>query len=165
MTGPGTEFLRRTLTPYVGQSVIIIGVTILLTFVAQKKAQWGLLWAAGLIWALFISYLYLFALKYRVYWNSDSVTMCASGGPNKSIRFDEITGVRYETARANEFLAQARPFRRFVVTGRRNDLNERIDISLRHFRGKDIDHLLAVIRERRPDLAFPNDTMRKVRVR
>lgn len=148
-------FLRRTVTPYLGQSVIIAAVTILLVFVALKKTQWDLLWAVGLIWVLFASYVVFFGMKYRVSWNKEGLTMSASGGPNRSISFDEITEVRRETASADEFLSQARPFRRLVILGSRRDPNAHIDISLRHFRASDIDRLMTAISERRPDLTLP----------
>ncbi len=148
-------FLRRTVTPYIGQSIIIVGVTILTVCVAQAKAQWGLLWGLALIWALFISYVYFFGMKYRVSWNEESVTMSASGGPRRSIQFDEITEVRYETASSNEFLSQARPFRRVVIFGRQRDPSARIDVSPRHFRTVDIRGLLTAIKRHRPDLELP----------
>ena len=147
--------LRRTTTPYVGQSMILVGVTILLLCVALKKQQWDLLWGAGLVWALYGSYVFLFGMKYRVSCDEEGVNMKASGGPARSIRFEDINEVCYETARAHEYLSQARPFRRIVIHGRPHDPNGRIDVSLRHFRSKDIDELLKTIRERRPDLTLP----------
>ncbi len=148
-------FLRRTITPYVGQSIIIVGVTILVLYVARKDAQWGFLWGVALIWALFTSYVYFFGMKYRVFWNEEGVTMSASGGPRRSIKFDEITEVRYETASPNELLSQSRPFRRIVIFERRRDPNGWIDVSLRHFRLDDIDRLLMEIKRRRPDIELP----------
>jgi len=162
---PDGMFLRRTITPYAGQGVIIAMVTILLAFVAVKKTQWDLLWAVALIWALFTSYVVLFGMRYRVSWNDKGLTMYASGGPQRNIPFDEITEIRSETANPDEFLSQARPFRRLVIVGSRRDPSARIDVSLRHFRGADIDNLLAAIRARRPDLVLPDNTMRKARVR
>jgi hypothetical protein len=142
-------------TPYVGQSIIIAAVTILLVFIALEKTQWGLLWAVGLVWALFALYVIFFGVKYRIFWDEDGLTMSASGGPNRSISFDEITEVRRETARADEFLSQARPLRRLVIVGSQHAPNARIDISLRHFRTPDIDRLIREIGERRPDLTLP----------
>jgi len=148
-------FLHRTVTPYVGQSAIIAAVTVLLAFVAIMKAQWGLLWAVGLIWVLFALYVIFSGLKYRIFWNEEGLTMSASGGADRRISFDEITEVRRETAKTDEFLSQARPFRRLVVLGPRRDPDTRIDISLRHFRASDIDRLMTEIRARRPDLTLP----------
>jgi len=147
--------LRRVATPYIGQILILVGVTMLLFFVATKKQQWALLWSAGLIWVLFALYVFLFGLRYKVFWNDAGVEMHASGGPVRRVEFGEITGVRYESASGREYLSQARPFRRIVILGRRSDPRALIDISLRHFRNKDIENLLAAIRERRPDITLP----------
>ena len=159
-----TAVLRRTVTPYIGQTVIIAGVTILLVYVAQKKLQWDLLWAVAVIWVLFASYVFFFAMKYKVLWNEAGVTMTASGGPARNIRFDEITEIRYETASASEFLSQSRPFRRVVIVGRRRDPHASIDISLRYFEAEDIDRLLMAIGKQRPDIALPHLSLGSGRV-
>lgn len=147
--------LRRTITPYVGQSLIIAGVLILLFCVALKKQQWNLLWAAALISVLYTSYVLIFGLQYKISWDDAGITMKASGGSDRRIRFKEITEIKSETASADEFLSQARPFRRIVIFGRLDDPNGRIDVSLRHFRTEDIDALLTAIHRNRPDLALP----------
>jgi hypothetical protein len=163
VTVPGTSFLRRTVTPYVGQSGIIAGVTMLLAYVALKKTQWDLLWIAALIWVLFTSYVFFFGMKYQISWDQKGLTMSASGGPQRSIQFDEITEIRYETANRDEFLSQARPFRRVVIVGLPRSPNSRIDISLRHFLAQDIDRLIMVIREKRPDLTVPGGRLPSAR--
>jgi hypothetical protein len=93
-------------------------------------------------------------MKYRVPWDETGVVMRASGG-KRLIRYDEITEIKIERAKAGEFLIQSRPFRRIVIHGRKRDPTEYIDVSLRHFRPADIDELLAVIRSHRPDLTVP----------
>jgi hypothetical protein len=150
-----STILRRTITPYVGQSLILALVTILLFCVALKKQQWGLLWAAALIWALYTSYVLLFGMRYKVFWDDAGVTMKASGGPERTIRFDEITEIRCETASADEFLSQARPFRRIVILGHLHDAKGKIDVSLRHFRPEDINTLLMAIHKHWPDVSLP----------
>ncbi|HEY1801499.1 MAG TPA: hypothetical protein VGG46_11250 [Terriglobales bacterium] len=147
--------LRRTVTPYIGQTLIIFMFTIFVSWVAYTKQQWGLLWCAGLIWPLWASYILLFGLRYRIIWNDAGILMRASGGPERHIGFDEITEIRYEVAGATEFLAQSRPFRRIVILGRRSDPKTLIDISLCHFRTQDIKNLMNAIRERRPDMTIP----------
>jgi hypothetical protein len=154
--------LRRTITPYIGQSLILVGVTVFLFCIALRKQQLNLLWAAGLIWVLYASFVLLFGMQYKVFLDDQGVTMRASGGPKRNIQFEEITDIRYETASADEFLAQARPFRRIVILGHRHDPNGRIDISLRHFRSEDINALLMAIHKRRPDLKLPGGWPHKV---
>ncbi len=110
---------------------------------------------ALVIWSLFGSYVYFFGMKYRVWWNDVGVTMSASGGPERHIRFDEISEIRYEVASGGEFLSQSRPFRRIVIMGSLPDPAAPIDISLRHFRLEDIEELLMEIRKLRPDILLP----------
>lgn len=156
MTNHEMSSLRRTVTPYIGQSVIIAGVILLLVYVALKRGQWDLLWTAALIGVLFMSYIFFFGMKYRVSWNEKGLKMKASGGSMRSIPFDDITEVRCETASSDEFLSQARPFRRLVVIGSSRDPSGQIDISLRHFQAQDVHKLMEVIREQRPDLTLPS---------
>ena len=154
-----TSILRRTITPYVGQATILLVTTLFLFYVAQKTSQWGLLWSAGLFWVLFAIHTVLFGMKYRILWNTDELVMSASGGRDMHIRLDDISEIRNEIAQAAEFLSQARPLRRIVVYGRKQDPNQRIDISLRHFRLDDIEELLTTVGTRRPDLSVPRVSM------
>jgi hypothetical protein len=146
--------LRLTVSPYIGQTLILSMVTIFALWVAYAKQQWGFFWIF-LVWVLWASYILFFGLKYRVYWNDVGVVMRASGGPDRHIGFSEITKIQYETAKTNEFLSQSRPFRRIVIFGDKHDHNARIDVSLRHFRIQDIKNLISAIGERRPDIKIP----------
>ena len=147
--------LTRLATPYLGQSVILGGITVLATYAADRTSEWRIMWGVAVIWAFFVSFVVFIGMKYRVLWDETGLVMRASGIQERKIRFDEITEVEKETAPATEFLSQARPFRRIVVRGRRDDPNAFIDISTRHFRPKDIETLLVTIHSRRPDIAVP----------
>lgn len=146
--------LGRTLTPYVAQTIIFAIITVFLLLVAYKRSQWALAWAPVTIWAGYAILVYL-GLRYRVLWDSNGVVMRASGIGEKRIAYDSISEVKIERANANEFMTQARPFRRIVIHGNIQHHTTSIDVSLRHFAPKDIDELLAEIRVRRPDLAIP----------
>lgn len=76
--------------------------------------------------------------------------MRASGGPDRRIRFDEITEIKYEIG-----ASESRPFRRLVILGRHNVPDAFIDVSLRHFQMDDIQKLLSDIHEHRPELTLP----------
>jgi len=91
-----------------------------------------------------------------VLWDSNGVVMRASGIGERRIAYDSISEVKIERANANEFMTQARPFRRIVIHGNIQHQPTSIDVSLRHFAPKDIDELLAEIRVRRPDLTIPH---------
>ena len=146
--------LRHTVTPYVGYTVIFSGVTLYVTYGAQRHSQWKMMWGPAVIWLLLVPLIY-FGMKYRVLWDDTGVYMRASGGPERHIRFDEITSIRYELAKPTEYLAQSRPFRRIVIHGHKRDPNAFIDVSLRHFRLEDIAELMTAIHEHRSDLAIP----------
>jgi hypothetical protein len=146
--------LGRTITPYVGQTVIFAGITAFMVYTGLKTSQWGLMWGTTVIWGAFAVLIYI-GMKYRVLWGDAGVVMRASGGPERLIRYDEITEIKIERAQGSEFVAQSRPFRRIVIHGQKQHPKEYIDVSLRHFRPADIDELLAVIRTRRPNLAVP----------
>ncbi|MGC2636766.1 MAG: hypothetical protein WA294_06285 [Acidobacteriaceae bacterium] len=141
--------LRRTITPYLGQTLIFGAITVFCVCVAYDKRQWGLLWTAAFVWALFALYVILFGLKYLVLWDDASIVMRASGlQGERRIQFGEISRVHYETAASH-----SRPFRRIVVHGL--PPTKTIDISIRHFRLNDIDELLTAIRIRRPNIEIP----------
>jgi hypothetical protein len=152
-TDENLRALGRTITPYVGQTVIFASVTGFMIYMGLKTSQWGFIWAPTVIWALFAGLIYI-GMKYRVLWGENGVVMRASGG-QRLIRYDEITEIKIERAQVSEFPAQSRPFRRIVIHGRKRHPKDYIDVSLRHFRPADIDELLAVIRAHRPDLTIP----------
>jgi hypothetical protein len=140
--------LRRTFTPYIGQTCILSAVTLFSVFIAYKSGDWGFLWVAA-IWPLY-GIIVLIGLKYRVLYDETSVVMQASGGQDQRIHFDEITEIRYEIG-----ASQSRPFRRLVIIPRHAP-DSFIDVSLRHFRLDGIHQLLSVIQEHRPELSLPN---------
>ena len=142
--------LRRTIQPYVGQTLILIAVTVLLIWLSLKTSDWHGVWALAVIWPLFaFAYLY-FGLKYRVLWDETGMYMRASRAAERHITFEEITNIKYEIA-----ASQSRPFRRIVIHGRKRDPNAFVDVSLRHFRLDDIDEMMTAIRTHRPDLRVP----------
>ena len=153
-TDQNLKSLGRTITPYVGQTVIFASVTGFMIYMGLRTSQWGFIWTPTLIWALFAVLIYI-GMKYRVLWDETGVVMRASGGPERRIRYDQITEIKIERAQVSEFRVQSRPFRRLVIHGRKRHPSEYIDVSLRHFRPADIDELLAAIRTQRPDLAVP----------
>jgi hypothetical protein len=139
------------------------GFTVFSGFVFLKTSESAFLWVPAVPWFLFGVFIVCFGMKYRVLWDKKSVIMRVSGGPERRIRFDEITSVKNEVSSAGDVLAQSRPFFRIAVY-RNRDPNGFVDISLRHFYLADIQELLVAIRKSRPDLDVPsiatNDTSR-----
>lgn len=155
MAKEGYLSLHRVIRPYAGQMIIYAGVTVFFAFVAQKTRQLAFVWMIPAMWLLFGSYIFIYGMRYRVYWNDSGVLMTAAGIPERKIRFSEITEIRYELAGASELFAQSRPFRRIVIVAQRHDPEAFIDVSLRHFRLEDIRGLLSMIHKVRPDLILP----------
>ena len=147
--------LRRTVQPYVGQTLILALVTGFAVFESVTSSDWDFIWAPAVFLPLYGIYFLYFGLQYRVFWDKENVVMRARGGPERRIHFDEITSIRNEVSSAREVVAQSRPFRRIVIIGRRSGGNDVIDISLRHFRLEDIKRLLIEIHKRRPDISLP----------
>ena len=150
--------LARTATPYIGQSVLFSAITLFSLGVALKTSQWNLLWAmlgASLLWMAQMLY---FGLKYRVGWDASGVHMWASGLKNgpRTIPYDEISSIHYEIAGAGNVWPQSRPFRRVAIYDKKERPATFIDVSLRHFRLRDIDELLKQIRTKRPELHVPS---------
>lgn len=149
-------FLRRTVRPYVGQSAIMLIVTIWLLFVSAKTGDWGFM--LGLAVAL-VPFLYLVSvgLKYKIYWTSQEVCQKASGGASVRIKISAIANVVAERSRPAEMLSMSRPYRRITIYEVGSDKSKFIDISLRHFNLGDIRDLLQSIRKQRPELTIPNE--------
>jgi hypothetical protein len=143
--------LRRTIQPYVGQTVIFTGVLCFSLYVSLRTSDWTMtLCVVFVVLPLFVfAYLY-FGLKYRVLWDETGVYMRASGAAERQIPFDEITSIKYVVA-----ASQSRPFRRIEIYGNKHDPKAFVDVSLRHFRLGDINQMMNAIRARRPDLKVP----------
>lgn len=84
------QSLRRTFTPYLGQTSIFSAVTLFLIVVGYKSGEVSFLWGVPLIWTL-CGPIFLIGLRYGVAYDETGVIMRASGGPDRRIRFDEIT--------------------------------------------------------------------------
>ena len=156
MSGDGRRvFLRRTVSPYLGQIVILVLVTGFSFVIAARTHEWKFLFAVAAIWLLF-SGLVFAALKYRISWGTDGICQEASGG-RVCVAYEDITRVVSEVARPTEYASAARPFRRIAIYAEGTAGSDRfIDVSLKHFAPADIRELMQAIRKRRPDLPLPN---------
>jgi len=148
--------LRRTIRPYVGQTLILAGVGAFCLAAAVKTGEWGLVWVQPLIWFPFVP-LVLIGLRYRVAYDDEGIYQQASGGRPLFIPYTRLTKVECETSAGSELLRADRPFRRIAFYGDQGET--RIDVSLRHFARDDIRGLLAAVRGRRPEfeVALPRE--------
>lgn len=150
-----SQYLRRTISPYLGQIIILSLVTVFLLFESIKLHAWGPLLPAPFIWLLFSVQIYI-GLKYKISWTDKAVCQEASGGPKVSIQYGWITKVTSEISKPGEVLAASRPFRRIAIYAKEpQGAKSFIDVSLKHFAIDDVRKLMSVVHDRRPDLTLP----------
>jgi hypothetical protein len=145
--------LRRTFTPYVGLVYINAIITLFEIYASYKMMDWSFLRAC--LWLYLISIIYVLdATRYRISWDVIGVTMYTDWG-KRTIKYEEMRSVKYETGSGADGKYLTRPFRRIVIHGNRKDSKAFVDVSLRHFEPKDISDLLREINRRRPELTIP----------
>ena len=76
--------------------------------------------------------------------------MLAYGKPPTTISINEISALMHESSSAGELVAFNRPQSRIAIIGNCKS----IDVSLRHFQRQDVEELLRLIKESRPDLSI-----------
>jgi hypothetical protein len=143
--------LHRTVTPYVGQTLIYALVTLALLLFALRGGVWGPFFATPIMWALY-AVTVLIALRYKILWDENSICMKASGEKDTHLKFESITEIKLERATLSEMLRASSPFRRIAIYGHGD---HHVNVSLRHFRRIDIIALMSAIKARRPDLTIP----------
>jgi hypothetical protein len=149
------QHLRRTVSPYIGQIIILSFVTFFILFISFKMHEYKLLLITPVIWILFIPLIY-FGLKYQIFWNDEELFQRVSGQSDVYIKYTEISKVASETSKPNELITAGRPFRRIVIYAGNAQVGSRfIDVSLKHFVMNDVRSLMRVIHEHRPDLVLP----------
>lgn len=146
-----STYLRKTFTPYIGQTSIFFLVTIWALYVSWSKNDWNFFLAMSIGWGFFAIYVFI-AMKYNIYYDLETICRQASGGPDICIKFDQITKVQLGHASASEMAAQSSPLRRIKIS---DAAGHYINVSLRHFRDEDIRRLMSMIHDSRPNLEMP----------
>jgi energy-coupling factor transporter transmembrane protein EcfT len=150
-----SQRLRRTISPYMGQIIILALVTLGVLFVAIKSNEWKLILSVPVMWLLFLVLVYI-GLKYKIYWTDAEVCQEASGGQKVCIKYGEITKIASEISKPAELLSASRPFRRIAIYAEKpNGESKFIDVSLKHFSVDDVRKLMQAIHDRCPDLTLP----------
>src|ERR1700678_4346502 len=106
--------LGRTVTPYIGQTIILSLVTAFAFFVAWRISEWNLFFATPVMW-VFYAVIVFIGLQYDVFWDNQKICMKASGKADTYISYDNITHVALETANVAEMVSQSKPFRRIAI--------------------------------------------------
>jgi len=149
------HYLGRTIAPYMGQTAILVLVTLGLLFVSIEKHVWALALSTPVMWLLF-GFLVYIGLRYKIFWTDKEVCQEASGAQRVCIMYGQITTVASEVSKPSELFAASRPFRRIVIyTGNPQGESKFIDVSLKHFAADDIRKLMRAIHQERPDLVLP----------
>lgn len=151
-----SQYLRRTVAPYMGQIIILSLVTLGALYISIKKHQLELIFPVPLMWLLFLVLVYI-GLKYKIFWTDKEVCQKASGGSRVCIKYADLTKVTSEISKSAEFLSASRPFRRIALyaEGLPGE-NKSIDVSLKHFVMDDVRELMRTIHDSRPDLVLPD---------
>lgn len=144
-------YLRRTFTPYIGQSVILFLVTVMALYVSWSNGTWGLFLTMPVGWIFFGIFVYIGSL-YKIYYSAEEICRQASGGPNRCIKIDQIAKIEMERASVNEMVAQSSPLRRIKIS---DGNGVYINVSIRHFRDEDVRCMMSIIHKRRPNLEMP----------
>jgi hypothetical protein len=151
--------LRRSVGPYVGFTVILVGVTGLMVFVSLKTRDWTPLEMMSVGW-FFLAVIVYIGTRYRIFWRDGAVVQRASGRVDVSIKPDEITRVEQETSDVRTLFSFRRPFRRITIYAEKpRGEGKYIDVSLKHFVADDVRKLMRAIHARRADLTLPKHWM------
>ena len=138
-----------------GQGIIFLLITLFTFAFSLKSGEFRPLFTLPLLWLFYLGII-LIGLQYKILWDENGVRMKAGGKKDVHIEYKHIKEVRLETATFGEFIIGSSPFRRIAIYGRAENRNDKINVSLRHFRATDINTLMRSIRQHRPDLPLPN---------
>jgi hypothetical protein len=153
-------FLRRTVDPYVGITVICALVTAFMLWVSYRTSQANMLIAVLFIWSL-VAFNVWFGSRYRVWHDDQAVFLRSAGwGGEISIPFEEILKISENTATAGEMVQGNHPFRRVIVFGRRS--TQPIYISTKHFAEEDVNRLVEAVVDRCPNVVLDKRVSRRI---
>jgi hypothetical protein len=141
--------LRLTITPYIGDLIILGAVSLLGVAALLRSHQPAILGIVLLLWLTLASDFYQ-KTRYRITWQSNSIRRVTANNLSTTIPVGKIARIREETARLPINLM--RPSRRLTIYATDG---EHIDVSLKHFAAADIRRLMKNIHEIRPDLDIP----------
>ena len=153
--------LHRSMQPYIGMMVIYLAVTVFFLYSFFRKPESSLIWTILFGWLLF-GVAILMARTYRISLKSGVIVQRGLGVKTISIPVNQIEHIELEVSlgarrkTTSFFFVVDRPFRRIVITPK-DDHDNYIDVSLKHFAAEDIRALMRRIREQRPDLSFPQN--------
>lgn len=143
--------LRHSVAPYVGMGLASLLGLIVLAAISIMTRDWKPILQLGWFFPVAFGALIALGMQYRVSYSDNLVQMNASGLPQVSIPFGQISHIENEVS-----VERGRPFRRIAIyAGKRNSGAARVDVSLKHFRIEDIRGLLVVLAQKRSDLSLP----------
>lgn len=143
--------LERSFQPYLIHTFGCSLALVILTCISLHEHSWAPLLQAGWIFVIGAGGWVFLGTRYRIAYSDEAVVMRASGMQPVTILFCDIAVVQSEAS-----IERGRPFRRIAIYPANVGISRKwIDISMKHFVIGDIQNLLAVIREKRPDLTLP----------
>jgi hypothetical protein len=120
------------------------------------RCQWGA-FQSGLLLCAMYSPMIAMGLWYRISLIDGVITQRAFRMPPVVIAISEITSVGKEVSDPATIAKMNRPFRRICINAGPKGARKTNDVSLKHFWKRDIQTLMTVIHEARPELAMPKD--------
>ena len=139
--------LRQSLGPYYGLLIILFAVVILQILISIKIGNWSPLLATGIMWIFFAVVIFI-GTRYKILLKDGVVVQKSFAKQDVAIPVAEITDICQEISDVSALVRFRRPFRRITIYHR----DKFIDVSLKHFLTEDVNKLLALIQEQRPDL-------------
>lgn len=146
-----TTWLSHSLQPYIGMGLacglMFVGLVVISTLVNS----WTPVLQAGWLPPALLAAWVALGMRYKICYSKSGVSMFASGINEVHLQWQEVQTVVSESS-----IDAGRPFRRVALYGSLTSAAlKRIDISLKHFKRGDIEGLLKMLAESRPDLPIP----------
>jgi len=150
----GSFLLRLDFKVYLPILYIVILVTMVSLPYVLKTYDLSPIVAIGVGSIIFAHIVYT-ATFYRVWWKDEKVFRKVYGGGVISLNVNDIHEIRFEKSDLQTFISLSRPSQRIAIYGSDSEGGKFIDVSLKHFKMEDVQKLMKLIHEKRPDLEMP----------
>jgi hypothetical protein len=154
-TSEGSFVLRKTLGPTLFFVVLVsIAFLPLIPYIARthdfSPISVLLVFAPIALWYAWVQ------TKYAISWQDGAITQRTMGGPPVIISVAEIYQVVLERSTIQQMVSLSRPGpRRLAIYARTTSGVKVVDVSLVHFKRDDVEMLMKLVHERRPELVLP----------
>ena len=147
--------LRHSIQPYAVTIGVLCLIFLLTLWAGLMKNIWSGAIGIIILGTIYLLGIYFYDLRYRIFFQDDTIFMqYAVWFPNEkdivAIKISDVTKMRCETSNIDEVTTMRRATQRIAIY---DEVHQKfIDVSLKHFKKTDIDKLIMIIQEKRPDL-------------